>query len=211
MSESQHRSALVVCVLASETDREDPEVYDLRVAVDGGLAWFHAQNTAPELFVGDGDSVSEGDLLWARSQGTEVRLVSPDKDYTDFDLALQVCEERGVSEATVIGVLGGRVDQQLGVFGSLLRHPGLQLTLRDARQFVRPVFTGQTYQCAEALSHFGVVALESAVVTVTGARWPLASARLEPLSTWGISNEPQGGQTQVAVTEGIVLFIGQQA
>jgi len=203
--------ALLVCALAADTDLEDLAAFGLTMAVDGGLAWFRAQHRAPELFVGDGDSASERDLAWARSAGSAIQLVSSDKDYTDFDLALEVCEKRGVTEATVLGALGGRIDQQLGVFGSLLRHPSIQTVLRDARQFVRPVFAGQIYHCSEQVTTFGVVALEPSIVTVTGARWPLVSARLEPLSTWGISNEPQGGQPELRVAEGTVLFIGQEA
>ena len=205
------RRALLVCALASATDQEDPADFGLTIAVDGGLAWFHARDAAPDLFVGDGDSASERDQSWARAQGTDFQLVPADKDYTDLDLALEVCEQRGVTEATVIGALGGRIDQQLGAFGSLTGHPALRLTLRDARQFVTPVFAGQEYRCAEAVSRFGVVALEPAVVTVGNARWPLASARLEALSTWGVSNEPQGGQPEVSVEAGVVLFIGQFA
>jgi len=205
------RRALLVCALANATDQEAPADFDLTVAVDGGLAWFHACGAVPDLFVGDGDSASERDQSWARSLGTDFQLVPADKDYTDFDLALEVCERRGVTEALVIGALGGRVDQQLGVFGSLSRHGALRTVLHDARQFVTPVFAGQEYHCTQAVKTFGVVALSPAIVTVRNARWPLASARLEALSTWGVSNEPQGGQPEVSVEAGVVLFIGQFA
>ncbi|MCL2655527.1 MAG: thiamine diphosphokinase [Coriobacteriia bacterium] len=209
MTEERSIRALLVCTLASGADAVDFTEYDLSVAVDGGLAWFRARGVVPCLWLGDGDSSTEDDRAWARERGTEFQLVSPDKDYTDLDLALEVCERRGMNAATVIGAVGGRLDQQLGVFGSLLRHPALQTVVRDARQFVTPVFAGQTYQCAELVKAFGVVALEPAVVTVSNARWPLDSAKLEPLSTWGISNEPQGGCPRVAVEAGVALFIGQ--
>ncbi|MCL2881284.1 MAG: thiamine diphosphokinase [Coriobacteriia bacterium] len=211
MSEPRQQSALLACVLAGDTDQEDPCDYDLTIAVDGGLAWFRERGVAPDLFLGDGDSATEEDQDWARQRGTAFQLVSPDKDYSDFDLALDVCEQREATTATVIGAIGGRLDQQLGIFGSLLRHPALQTTVRDTQQFITPVFAGQTYQCAEPVTTFGVVALEPAIVTVRNARWPLDSARLEPLSTWGISNEPQGGQPQIVVETGAALFIGQYA
>ncbi|MCL2332924.1 MAG: thiamine diphosphokinase [Actinomycetia bacterium] len=211
MTDAPFRRALVVCALANDCDQEDPRAYDLTMAVDGGVAWFRARGTAPDLFLGDGDSASESDQRWARAVGAEFQLVSSDKDYTDFDLALEVCERRGVTEALVIGALGGRVDQQLGVFGSLSRHGALRTVLHDARQFVTPVFAGQEYHCTQAVKTFGVVALSPAIVTVRNARWPLVSAQLEPLSTWGVSNEPQGGQPEVKVSEGEVLFIGQLA
>jgi len=209
MTEERSIRALLVCTLASGADAVDFSEYDLSIAIDGGVAWFRARGVVPCLLVGDGDSSAADDRDWARERGTEIQLVSSDKDYTDFDLALEVCERRGMNAATVIGALGGRMDQQLGVFGSLLRHPTLQTIVCDARQFVVPVFAGTTYTCTEEIATFGVVALEPAVVTVINARWPLDSAKLEPLSTWGISNEPQGGQPRVEVEAGVVLFIGQ--
>ena len=205
-------SALVVCLLATGADQADPAAFDLRLAVDGGLAWFRAQDTAPDLLVGDGDSVAPGDLDWARSAGTEVQLVSTDKDYTDFDLALQVCEERGVGEVTVIGALGGRLDQELGMLGALLRHQALRVTVRSATQFATALFAGQRYLCEEPVLSFGLVAAEAAIVSVSGARWPLDSARLEPLSTVGVSNEPLTGEApEVSVVSGAAFFIGQRA
>ena len=209
MTNSSQRHALLVCALASDADQKDSQSYGLTVAVDGGLAWFRTRGITPDLFLGDGDSARADDQSWARENGTEFQLVSPDKDYTDFDLALEACEQRGIVSATVIGALGGRIDQQLGIFGSLLRHPALQTVVRDAQQFVTLVRAGQEYCCAEPVTTFGVVALEPAIVTVSNARWPLQRAHLEPLSTWGISNEPQGGQPQVSVQQGAILFIGQ--
>jgi len=209
MPEPRLIRALLVCALASDAGHEDLGTYDLTVAVDGGLAWFRARGVVPCLFLGDGDSSRGDDQEWARERGTEFQMVSSDKDYTDFDLALEVCERRKMSAATVIGALGGRADQQLGIFGSLLRHPTLQTTVRDVHQFVTPVFAGQTYTCKQPVTTFGVVALEPTVVSIRNARWPLQEASLESLSTRGISNEPQGGKPQVTIHKGAVLFIGQ--
>jgi len=209
--EAEARRALIVCSLADDSDQIDPAAFDFRIAVDGGLSWFRVHDSAPDLFLGDGDSSSAADQAWAHERDVPFRCVSADKDYSDFDLALEVCEERALTRAVVIGATGGRLDQQLGVFGSLLLHPTMRVTLQSASQFALCLFAGQDYCCAEPLRYVSVMALEPAVVTLRNVRWELKEAPLEIMSTRGMSNEPCGAELPyLVIHSGVVVFIGQR-
>ena len=62
---------------------------DRVIAADGGANWLMAQHKAPDLLVGDMDSVAPQVLAALQEGGCRLQRHSPDKDETDTELALK--------------------------------------------------------------------------------------------------------------------------
>ena len=85
----------------------------LVIAADGGLAHLKAQGAAPDLTVGDFDS------LGYVPDGNVIRH-PPEKDDTDTMLALRLGLERGYDTFVLYGCLGGRMDHAYANFQAVL-------------------------------------------------------------------------------------------
>jgi len=119
----------------AEFDQLSPSpAFDFTVAVDGGAAWFYAQDIVPHFAVGDFDSLDRKTLKWLEASSAKIKRVSSDKEFSDLELALEICEEQNVCSATIIGAIGGRLDHQLCVLGAVNRSALSELTLVCASQ-----------------------------------------------------------------------------
>jgi len=213
------KRALIVCPLVTQaacarqaTQTTTP--YDVSIAVDGGAEWFYRQKITPDFAVGDFDSAGTAVLDWLQASSAQIRQVPQDKEYSDLELALQICSQQQLQSATILGAVGGRIDHQLCVLGTLLRSSVAELTLQDASQSLRLLRAGQSLNLETAFfpdaisKTFSVISLQEAVVTIAGARWPLDQVTLKPLSSHGLSNEASNEMpTTVTVTKGSAFVI----
>jgi len=121
---TEKKKGLVVCgaqqprsISLQEMDFIGRFVY--LVAVDGGLRFLKDLDRVPDLWIGDGDSVSEADIAWACGKQVKIHLFPYSKDYLDSELAIRTvsscCSEIGLS-----GVWGSRPDQSLSAISLLL-------------------------------------------------------------------------------------------
>src|SRR4030042_3648875 len=95
------------------------------IAADGGLRHIRNLGLKPHLVIGDLDSISDDDSKWILKNKIPIRKFPKKKDQTDLELALLDAVERGGDPITVVGALGGRIDQTLtNIF--LLLMPELQ-------------------------------------------------------------------------------------
>lgn len=189
----------------------------LVIAADSGLDRARAAGITPDILVGDLDSVSDDGLQWARERGVEIRVFPRDKDSTDTELALACAVERG---ATAVILLGGgserdddRLDHSIGAI-TALGAPTLalcqSLTARWGRTLVHVVHGPRTVDLSVPTGcTFSLLALHGRCsgVSVTGARWALANATLEPASSRGISNEALASDLRVHVNHGVLTVI----
>ncbi|CAN5858022.1 thiamine diphosphokinase [soil metagenome] len=185
------------------------------VAADSGLD--HARNAslAPDVVVGDLDSVSPEGAAWAHEHG-EVRSSPTDKATTDTELAIEVALSYVPRRLIVIGGPDGtRLDHTLAALGAL-GQPSTDVVDVVAAwwgaNYVRVVRPSDavTFADVEPGRTFSVLALHGGAtgVTVTGARWPLDAVELPPLSGWGVSNEAAAPPpVTVAVDRGVLTVI----
>ncbi len=81
------------------------------ICADGGYAHTKVLGLEPDVWLGDGDSLVEPDVV------AKEKLVFPvKKDYTDTDLAVMEALNRGFREIFIIGALGGRLDHEFSHF-----------------------------------------------------------------------------------------------
>jgi len=189
------------------------------VCVDRGLEHALAASLAPDLLVGDLDSVPP-DVMARPAFAAVPRLVFPaDKDASDLELALATLADDPthvgpLDEVVVAGVSGGRTDHLL--FNWLLpasRAWPFRLRLVDA--FVEACVVTPAYPLTLTTTPGQIVSLlplgQARGVVTDGLHYALSGATLELGATFGLSNAAVASRVTVSVTDGIVLAIATRA
>ncbi|MDR1359157.1 MAG: thiamine diphosphokinase [Coriobacteriales bacterium] len=201
------------------------------LAVDAGADQLVAAGIAPDLLIGDLDSVSRETLARLTATGVPVQDYDPHKNVTDLELGLEALRSRGYRRVIATNVSGGRTDHMLGSLGALAQaayRNDLQVVLYDNHEacyFIGSRVTPSTlvldFEAGTAQSnglaplppppwalacpphHVSLVAWGGLVtVSLEGTEWPLDHYVLSPYSTRGISNIPRSAVLRLEVHEG---------
>jgi len=191
------------------TDVDDDAII---IAADSGLDHAVAAGLRPSVLVGDLDSISAHGKMWAYAHELEIEEHPLDKDATDTELALLRATRADADSLLVFGAAGDRFDHALGTIAALgipalSKFDSIRLLLDEAIIYI--LHPGKSVNIdLPRDTLFSLLALHGPCggVEVTGARWPLAGADLEPHSTRGISNETTD-LLYVAVTDGILTLV----
>lgn len=187
----------------------DPAVV---VAADSGLAGARALGLAPDVVVGDMDSVDPAVLAAAEAAGARVERHPAAKDATDLDLALDVALARGARRVVVVTGAGDRFDHALAVALSLagprLADVPVEAWIGPARLWaVRPglpvTLAGEPGALVSLLPVHG----PARGITTAGLRYPLDGEDLDPATTRGVSNELVGERATVRLRAGVLLAV----
>jgi thiamine pyrophosphokinase len=195
----------------------------LVIAADGGARHAAVLGVAIDLWVGDGDSISEADLAALEASGVRIERSRPDKDESDTELAIDAALRFGVDGVVIVGALGGlRVDHAL-VNVSLLAMAGLtgrSATVVDERARIglirAPGPDGATVEHRlpgrpgdlVSLLPFGD-GVEG--VTTDGLLYPLADEPLPLGQARGLSNVRVAAEARVWVRRGLLLVVESPA
>jgi thiamine pyrophosphokinase len=180
-----------------------PQKGDLVIAADGGLAHLRKIGAAPDIILGDFDSlgfVPEGALVLPK-----------EKDDTDTVFAVKLAMEKGLRFFMLHGCLGGRIDHSLA---------NLQALIHISKSGGRGYLIGEGY-AATAITSDELRFNESAAgiiyvfsggdtakgVNLTGLKYPLRDYALQNSMPMGVSNEFTGKKSAVQVKDGTLLII----
>jgi thiamine pyrophosphokinase len=182
------------------------------IAADSGLDHAVAAGLRPTILIGDLDSISAHGKMWAYAHELEIDQHPVDKGATDTELALVRAAETEATHLLVFGAVGERFDHALGTLAALgnpvlARFETIRFALDDITVHLMHPGRSVTVDLPQN-TPFSLLALHGTCrgVEVTGARWPLNDATLEPSSTRGISNETTG-LLLVAVVDGILTMV----
>lgn len=171
------------------------------ICCDGAFNYLKKINVKPDLILGDFDSLG--------FVPDNARVFPTDKDYTDGELALKKCIEKGFESVDFICSGGGRDDHYLGNL-ALLRQAfenGLKARLFTAysvieivsESFVSKIPVGTTVS---------VVALENTIVKKSlGLKYEYLDTVLHPSRTLGISNIAIKSSVSIELKSGLVAVI----
>jgi thiamine pyrophosphokinase len=190
----------------------DVEADAVIIAADSGLDHAVAAGLRPSVLVGDLDSISAHGKMWAYAHELEIDEYPLDKDSTDTELALLRASQTDADSLLVFGAAGERFDHALGTIAALgipalSTFQSIRLLLDEVLVYV--LHPGRTVTIDLPIDTvFSLLALHGPCrgVDVSGARWPLIGAALDPQSTRGISNETTG-LLYVAVADGILTLV----
>jgi thiamine pyrophosphokinase len=174
------------------------------IAADGGAHTSVELGRAPDIVIGDLDSLSSE----LRSELSDVRH-DEDQMTTDADKLLTLAWSLGHSKISLIGIEGDLPDHVLATLHSASRSPvevdlifrrGTGWTLSGGSERILVSHVGQR------ISLLPLGACEG--VTLTGVRWPLEEAALSAEGWSSISNEAVGTEVSVRVGSGTAfLFV----
>lgn len=188
------------------------------VAADGGVRHAVGLGLHVDRWVGDGDSVSAGDLAALAAAGVRVDRVGTAKDESDAELALLAAIEDGATSIVLLGALGGgRFDHAISNLG-LLRHPSLgvrPITIYDEQAARVSLLSGEGDDPRQWVLSGRVGDLVSLVpidgdvegVQTHGLEYPLEDEPLLAGKTRGVSNVRTEASATVGVRGGRLLVI----
>lgn len=187
----------------------------LLAAADAGLEACEKLGVAPDLLLGDFDTVRQEILdRYLDRAGVRVERHNPVKDASDLELASDALSREGVTDAVVLGALGGRADHTYAnirlTYHAALR--GMRLSLLDPQNRIRCAVSAgdaplelQIPKEEQWGKYVGFFPVGGAVrhLTLTGFKYPLTdftlTDRTSPSLT--VSNEITAG-------DGIIRFAG---
>ena len=186
------------------------QVADLLLAADGGAHHALALGLTPDVVIGDMDSLDEQDQAQLRAAGARFVVHPPAKDETDLELALLYALEQGAASITLLGALGGRLDQMLANI-LLLTMPALaecEVRLVDGAQTAFVVrdaawLEGQVGDTVSLIPLRG----DAHGVTTRGLLYPLQDDVLPFGLGLGVSNEITATPASVQLHQGLLLCV----
>jgi thiamine pyrophosphokinase len=187
----------------------------LVVAADGGAIKAQQLGLAPQVVVGDGDSLPKDRADELRQSGVEVLVHPAAKDESDTELAVREAVMRGATSIVVLGAFGGsRVEHAVANL-LLLASPdlaGIDAALVDGPSTVRIIGVGGAGEIrlrGTPGDYVSLLPLAERVVGVStsGLRFPLADATLVQGPARGLSNELTGSEATVSTRSGRLAVI----
>lgn len=183
---------------------------DMIIAADGGLVHIQVLGLRPNLLIGDLDSVTSEQVLWAEAQGADVRRFPKEKDETDLELALLAAAKTNPVRIIVTAAMGGRLDQTLSnIF--LLNLPelaNLDVRIDDGHEEV--ILVRESLQIAGMPGEMVSLLPLSPIVrgiTTSGLEYPLVDESMVFYHSRGVSNSMIANTAQVEIQSGILICI----
>lgn len=180
------------------------------VAADAGALAVLDAGWPLHVLVGDLDSIPPHRLDDIRRRAGTVIEHPRDKDATDLALAVaHVVAVSPSSRVLVCGVEGDRPDHHLAALLLCAGPATIGLDVVVALAHGRAHVVRDRLELHEPAGRVvSVIPVHTpAVVTLTGARWPLEHATLAPGTTRGVSNETTETPFAIDVHDGVVLAI----
>lgn len=179
-----------------------------RIAVDRGADLCLALGWMPDLFVGDGDSVSDESMRQIVAAHVPAVMLPQEKDVTDLEVALKTAADRFPDSVRVTAVLGGRTDHLLVAIGNLFGCTSQSVSVVEPTEsaWILSSRANDSLTIAPSGAVVSVIAgPQGAQVSLSGFRWNLERATLDAFSGRGLSNVIVGAAAVVQVHKGSVL------
>jgi len=182
----------------------------LVIAADGGTHHVLAAGVTPDIVVGDLDSLSPDDQARLEAAGSQIVRFSPRKDETDLELALLHAVEKGATEITILGALGGRLDQTIAnvLLLALPALKGADVRIVEGAQEAFLIQNGATIkgQPGDTVSLIPLGG-DTEGVTAEGLEWLLDEDTLRFGPARGVSNVLTAKQARVRLRHGSLLCV----
>ncbi len=192
--------------------RARAQAADLLMSADGGARHILAWGLRPAIVVGDMDSLDDETLGRLTAAGARLARHPIHKDETDLELALDLALAEGATEITILGALGGRLDQTLANI-LLLTAPRFQAAPILIEDDGQQLFLGRSPVALRGAPGdlVSLIPLSPAVtgITTAGLEYPLRDASLYLGLTRGISNVMLGDAATITFETGLLLVSRQ--
>lgn len=201
------------CVIIAGSPDTTPEFLkqavkdnDYVICADKGCAFAKLGGIAPDLVVGDFDSLKE-----KIDFDCEVVTLNPHKDDTDTMHSIDLAFEKGFAEFILLGALGGRTDHTFANISALeyISKRGGRGVLLSEKERVEFLPKGEyTFEnlCGKTFSLFPF-GCESVCVSYIGAEYPLDRYVLKSSVPLGVSNVFISDKSEIKIYDGNAILI----
>ncbi|HLZ18808.1 MAG TPA: thiamine diphosphokinase [Smithellaceae bacterium] len=182
----------------------------LLIACDSGSRHLAGSGMAPDVLIGDMDSLDPKLRADYERQGVKIIRHPVDKDYTDTALALDYALSLRPRSIDIWGALGGRIDHALANLFLLIKGKEAGIETRLVDEFCEAFVPAGEVIFAEAAGCLvSLVALSPGVngVTLQGFLYPLSDGTLSMAESRGVSNIIQAERARIRVRSGNLLVI----
>jgi thiamine pyrophosphokinase len=205
-----HSQTLLLGPLATVAQTRAIPPHSVLITIDGGTRIALASKRVPTLAVGDWDSLGPSAVKLLAKHSIPHITLRKDKDRSDTWYALQAAIRAGARDVIALGLTGGRPDHHLAVLLDFAdAAPNFRtLSLRGPEAEYHFVSRALTVRKKPGQKLFSVFALPHTArgVTLTGAKYPLRAATLEP-SSHGLSNAFTQSRCRISVKQGTLLLV----
>jgi len=189
------------------------ESAEVIIAADGGARNAHTAGVAPDLIIGDHDSLSEAELERANCAGSRLVSFPERKNETDLELALLHASRLGATTVLVVGALGGRLDQTIAniLLLALSQLRGVDVRIVDGAETAFLIQEGDGARVVAGrrgdMISLIPVGGDALGVTAEGLEWPLRGSPLQFGPARGVSNVLVADQATIRVESGKLLCV----
>tara|TARA_B100000579_G_C22444018_1_gene671238 strand:+ start:87 stop:692 length:606 start_codon:yes stop_codon:yes gene_type:complete len=171
---------------------------DVIVGVDGGTDAALSRKIPVTLATGDFDSISDSEIK---------RVSLPNQNASDLDKSLNYAADNGAEVVNIVGVEGGDIDHQLGVFAALIEAPSeLEICLHMTEHVVMRCLDELELVLDEGTQLSLFAFTPCANVSISGVEFPLDDEALA-FSTRGLHNVALGGPIHIESDGALVVVI----
>ena len=179
---------------------------DLVIAADGGLDSLTSAGIAPDIIVGDMDSVKGPCSV----PSAEVIRVPVEKDDSDTELAVKIARARGYRKFIIYGCIGGLLDHTLGNIALMkgLAQRGHRAVFVHDGWGAAGISDGEICFDKNAGGRISVISLSDTAegVTIRGLKYTLENKALPSTVTLGVSNSFTGENGSISVENGALCI-----
>lgn len=184
---------------------------DMVIAADSGAELALRYGRVPAFVVGDFDSLDAQVGEQLRQKGSQFVQARVEKDETDTELAMQLALERGATEITLLGALGGRrFDHMLANVLLLAGYESLPVRIVDGGSagwlLKGPGATIINGKIGDLLSLLPLTGSADGITT-KGLHYPLRGETLRFGKPRGVSNVLAEERAEVRLERGLLLVI----
>jgi thiamine pyrophosphokinase len=178
--------------------------FDIIIAANGGALNALKWSYQPDIVIGDLDSLDQD----AKSELSKAKFIlRTSQELNDLEKALIFCKKADVTDLTLLGLTGKRVDHTFNNFSVLSRYDqSFELTIYDSHAQIYLVrssyeFRGKTGQTVSLIPLGNVNG-----VTTRGLKFPLRNEPLYFGQREGASNNIVSNPVQINVDSGLLLL-----
>lgn len=182
---------------------------EMIIGVDGAADILLEYNIVPNVLIGDFDTATDRSVEKLKTQGAKVVRLSPRKNETDTEAAVNYALSNNASSITVFGALGSRVDHSLSNIMMLVRahRAGVPARIIDEYNELQVenkhlVLKGTPGQTVSILPLTG-----NLCVSATNLVYPLNELELNFGSSRGVSNVMANSKAEINIKGGYALII----
>lgn len=188
------------------------ENYDYIIAIDGGANHLYKmKDIMPNYIIGDLDSITKEALEYFKKHNIEFKKFKSEKDETDTELGVLLCNSLNVQKIDIMGALGGRVDHTISNINILYY-------IRKLNIFPRIISDKEIIYLIEnesinlEIKEDSIVSIipvkdDAKGVTLKGFRYNLENFDIKFASPLGMSNVVKDKNNFIKVSDGSLLII----